>query len=529
MAKTQSSIKTVIFLLLLTLLGGSLGFGAFFYLKSTRPTSPNFDDAFSLADQRYKEARDLETDGEITLARLKYTQARELFERQGNQTKLNLANEGIARTIALARDYSLDGNALNNLFNEKIAGYRSNELPNWEIKGQVDFRFIDGQKRYFIQSLENLALQNPTVAGRISGWLSQRAALAGNYTPYALAPDLGYPLQPYRNPTSFLVRSRLVVETTKLPAYQVVRSWFPYPVNTPVQSGTLLSLQPLDAIKFPPQVEGEVGIAYTELKNMLRGPLTIDLEYQVQTREINKKIDPQWVGSYDPASELFQRYTRSEAHLEQSDPMKKTASDIVGDEKNPALKARLIYNWIGENIILQNVSYPLVTGASASHYALEKHRGDGLLMAYLFTDLCRCQGIPARVVAGYRLVPGSEAPIGWAEFYLPNYGWIPVDPGTAQTVCLSNTLTSVDKQRVKDYYFSNLDPLRVSFNQTSMAPLTPAKPSERSFSLMLLTPELECGGSNVSVDNLQYTLSATRQEPAPAVQPAQPSAPPPKP
>jgi transglutaminase-like putative cysteine protease len=511
LAKKKSSFPTVIALLLVVLLGGSLGFGGFFYLKTTRPTIPNFDYAFSQADQMYKEGRDLETDGEVALARQKYTQARELFERQGERTKLNLANEGISRTLGLARDYSLDGNALNNLFSGKISGYHPNELTNWEIKGQLEFRFIDGQKRYSTQSLDNLAIQNPDVAKRISGWLAQRAALARNYTPYVLAADLGGPLQQYRNPTSFLVRSLLVIDTTKLPAYQNVRCWLPYPVNTPAQSGALSSMQPSDAVRFPPLTDGDLGTAYAELKNPSRGPLSVDLMYQVQTREVNKKIDPQWAGSYEPSSELFQRYTRSEPHLEQSDPMKKTASDIVGDEKNPALQARLIYNWIMDNIVLQNVSYPLVTGSSASHQALDKHRGDSLLMAFLFTDLCRCQGIPARVVAGYRLVSGSEAPVGWAEFYLPNYGWVPVDPGTAQTVCLSNELTSADKQKVRDYYFSSLDPLRVSFNQTSMAPLIPAKPSERSFSLMLLQPEIECGGNNVSPDNTQYSLTAVRQ------------------
>ena len=119
------------------------------------------------------------------------------------------------------------------------------------------------------------------------------------------------------------------------------------------------------------------------------------------------------------------------------------------------------------------------------------------------------------------MIPSSEAPTGWAEFYLPNYGWVPVDPGTAQTICLSNGLTNTDKKRVKDYYFSNLGPLRVSFNQTSMAPLIPAKPSERSFSLMRLTSEIECGGSNVSTDNVQYSVSAVKQEQTPTDPPAQ--------
>lgn len=507
---SNNRLTTIATMLLLTLLGGSLGFGAFYYLKTTRDTQPPFKEAFSLADQRYKEARDLEVEGELTLSRMKYTQARDLFSRQGNQAKLNLANEGIARTLGLAQDYSLDVGALNNLLSSRVQNFHSNEQANWEFKGLFDSRFIDGQKRYFHQSLDNLAMLNPSVAGRVPGWLESKTALAKNLTAYALAQDWGYPLQNYRNPTTFQVRYRLIIDTDQLPSYQKVKCWLPYPVNSPQQFSSLTAFQPAGAIKFSPLAEGDVGTAYAELKNTGKGPLTVELEYQLQTREVNKKIDPNWVGSYDTNSQLYQQYTRSEPHLELSEPINNTARQIVGSETNPALKAHLIYNWVVENIKLQNVSYHLVQGSSASHQALEKMRGDSTLQAFLFTSLCRSQGIPCRVAGGYRLIPGSETPTAWAEFFLPNYGWVPADPGTAQLVCLSSGLSQSDKNRVREYYFGNLDPLRVNFNQTALAPLNPAKQSERNLSLLLLQPELECGGSNLTPDHLSFTLTATR-------------------
>ena len=506
----QNRLAIITTLLLLTLLGSGIGWGAFFYFKTTRSPGSSWEGGFSLADQRYKEARDLEVQGELTLSRLNYTQARDLFARQGDQYKLNLANAGIARTLGLAQDYSLDVQALNNLLRTRVLDYRSHELASWESKGMLDFLIIDGQKRYLRHSLDNLAMLNPDLASRIPGWLEARSAATRDLAAYALAPDWGDPRSSYRHPTSFLVKYRLVVETSCIPAYQTIKCWLPYPLSSPRQESTLVSFLPPRGIKLAPLVEGEVGLVYAEMENIVPGPLNMELVYELRTKETNKKIEPEWVGSYDTNSLTFKQYTGSEPHLEISELVKKTAGEIVGEETNPARQANLIYNWVLENIRLQEVSYPLVLGASASHQALEKKRGDSALQAILFTALCRSQGIPTRVVGGFRLIPGAETPAVWAEFFLPNQGWIPVDPGTAQLICLSQKLTAAENKKIKDYYFGNLDPLRVSFNQSVLAPLHPPKLSERNLNLLLLQPELECGAQNLPSEAVTFTLTVTR-------------------
>lgn len=506
----QNRPAIIIILLLLILLGGGIGGGAFFYLKNTHSPGFSWEEGFSLADQRYKEARDLEVQGELTLSRLNYTQARDLYARQGDQYKLNLANAGIARTLGLAQDYSLDAHTLNNLLRTKVLNYRSHELANWESRGMLDFLMIDGQKRYLRHSLDNLVMLNPDLANRIPGWLEARSAAVRDLAAYVLASDRGDSRNSYRHLTSFLVKYRLVVETSSVPAYQTIKCWLPYPLSSPGQDSSLVSFSPPGGIKLAPLVEGEVGLVYAEIENTSPGPLNIELVYELRTKETNKKIEPEWAGSYDPDSLVFKQYTRSEPHLEISELVKKTAGEIVGEEANPARQARLIYDWVFENIRLQEVSYPLVLGSSASHQALEKKRGDSALQAFLFTALCRSQGIPARVVGGYRLIPGAETPAVWAEFLLPNQGWIPVDPGTAQLICLSQKLSAAEKKKVEDYYFGNLDPLRVSFNQSTLAPLHPPKLSERNLSLLLLQPELECGAQNLPSGAVTFTLTATR-------------------
>ncbi|MEJ2050446.1 MAG: transglutaminase-like domain-containing protein, partial [Calditrichota bacterium] len=51
---------------------------------------------------------------------------------------------------------------------------------------------------------------------------------------------------------------------------------------------------------------------------------------------------------------------------------------------------------------------------------------------FSFIALCRAAGLPARYV-GSIVVRGDDASLDdvfhrWPEVYLPNYGWIPIDP-----------------------------------------------------------------------------------------------------
>jgi hypothetical protein len=61
---------------------------------------------------------------------------------------------------------------------------------------------------------------------------------------------------------------------------------------------------------------------------------------------------------------------------------------------------------------------------------LQKGVGDCSEYSYLFVALCRAAGIPARVQAGFafhRVGEALEDGHMWAEYYLENYGWVPVD------------------------------------------------------------------------------------------------------
>jgi transglutaminase-like putative cysteine protease len=85
--------------------------------------------------------------------------------------------------------------------------------------------------------------------------------------------------------------------------------------------------------------------------------------------------------------------------------------------------------------------------------------------AALFVALCRARGIPARPVVGAYTQSGLNSQTIWAEFYLEQVGWIPVDAEAG--------LNNVEK---RNYYFGNVDNGRIILNKGYNITLVPAAP-----------------------------------------------------
>jgi transglutaminase-like putative cysteine protease len=137
---------------------------------------------------------------------------------------------------------------------------------------------------------------------------------------------------------------------------------------------------------------------------------------------------------YDTNSALYQRNITATTWVQVNHPeIQNQASSIVGSETNPYRKARLIHHWVA-----QNIGY--APGPQDALSTLRNRHSDCAGRANLFVALCRASGVPARNVAGIHNPGGQTLESGswlegtlhthvWAEFYLPGYGWIQVDPG----------------------------------------------------------------------------------------------------
>ena len=222
--------------------------------------------------------------------------------------------------------------------------------------------------------------------------------------------------------------------------------WVPRLLEGPEQrEATLISMDPEPLFEnfqnfmlfFLEDVEG--GKTYRVEKDVLFS------RYSVETKINAARINPQ----YDQTTRLYQSYTVSDALV----PSNETAvsglsSQIVGRERNPYRRAWLIYQFVINGFSHDETASDLMK-------ALESRTGSALVYSRIFCALSRSAGIPARPVAGYIVdLDGRCIRHYWAEFYLENIGWIPVDLILGDGTKFGNFPTEID---VKNYYFGNLD------------------------------------------------------------------------
>ena len=135
------------------------------------------------------------------------------------------------------------------------------------------------------------------------------------------------------------------------------------------------------------------------------------------------------------------------------------ASDIINKEKNPYIQAKLIYTYMLNNYRLLS---KMRTGDISPLDMIDSKKGDAYDYAILYTALLRSVGIPAKPVSG--ILVDAELKTKnhwWSEFYLENFGWVPVDPA------LGAGLSYKPFQPVSDpvsFYFGNLDSQHIAFS-----------------------------------------------------------------
>jgi len=275
---------------------------------------------------------------------------------------------------------------------------------------------------------------------------------------------------------TFLVSASLSIPRGELPETGLFKLWIPLPIQTAAQRNVrVISIVPEEYVTIPPRVDGDISLAYLEIPlEQLKEDLNIRLQFSFAHYEQRFIIDPKNVGEYDTDSYLYKKYTRSYGNTTITPEIREKAQEIAGDGKNPYLAAKKIYDYIVEDIDYS--AMPQLTlnvlGEPESVYVHEHSYGDCGAQSTYFSALCRSLGIPARSTGGMQLYPGREGPHFWAEFCLPNYGWIPVDTSVAQMVNRPG-LTNSQRKRFKEFFFGSQDPYRYVIQKDVDVPLTP--------------------------------------------------------
>jgi hypothetical protein len=126
---------------------------------------------------------------------------------------------------------------------------------------------------------------------------------------------------------------------------------------------------------------------------------------------------------YDTQSDIYKKHTvsRGEYIDVNNDTIKQIANQLWNDANgHPIDYAYTCYLYVAENFSYLNPNTDIHPIADI----LSQRGGDCGNLASVFINLLRAKGIPAKHIITVR--PNGSCHV-WADFYLQNYGWIPVD------------------------------------------------------------------------------------------------------
>jgi len=228
--------------------------------------------------------------------------------------------------------------------------------------------------------------------------------------------------------------------------------WVPMPVSTPSQRNVTLVSR-----NISPFTERRRGVNLFKLDNLVTGTNhSIRISYQVEVYSVETVIRPASVRKIN--SPISAQYTQNSNLVPSNNSLiSSTANSITGREQNPYQQARMIYDWVINNIdISQSISYGNVVSA------INQKRTDPYTAALLYTSLLRAANIPCVPVAGVLIDRnGQTIRHYWTEFWIDGFGWIPVDPALGSGVA---PLSFLAKEDHVNYYFGNLDNQRIAFS-----------------------------------------------------------------
>ena len=244
--------------------------------------------------------------------------------------------------------------------------------------------------------------------------------------------------------------------------------WIPYPVSDDQQT--------ISNIK----ITGDYANSAVYTDNVSQTPMlhanwhkgtksrTLALQFDVERKEMIRRDFPATESAWDPAD--YAEYLAPTRLGPIDGVVGKLSAKIVKGKRTVLEKARAIYDWAVENTYRN----PNTIGCGEGDvcYLIKDPGGKCADISSIYVALARSAGVPTREVFGIRQGKKDGQEITgwqhcWAEFYLPGYGWVPVDPADVRKAMLKQNLSLEDEKtkEFSDYFFGGIDAYRIRLSE----------------------------------------------------------------
>lgn len=378
------------------------------------------------------------------------------FARMERVIALRLADERTPKALAerlrfqlalareLPRAYPHTREAMLSLLRERVKDFADEELDALQDDGTLDWRYIGGEVRFKDNAVDNLMKTRPQYAARA---VDPNVPLSARQSAERLDAVIARMKSRGGLRARFTLRETLSVNGARLAPGETLRIHLPLPVvGAQVTRAALLSTT--HPARFIAPEDEPHRTVYFELPYEPGMSVSADLSYEIDA----PYVDPSAAG-VSPEQPDFDTQEMP-PHVVFTPYLRALAREIVGDETNPLLKARRIYDFITTKAVYRYMP-PYLTVTNIPEYFCSGLRGDCGVQALTFITLCRLCGIPARWQAGLYTTPDSAGDHDWARFYVAPYGWLFADCSFGGSAYRAGS-----KSRW-DFYFSCLEPWRL--------------------------------------------------------------------
>ena len=290
--------------------------------------------------------------------------------------------------------------------------------------------------------------------------------------------------------------------------------WIPYPVSDPNQQITALHWEGTQATAAV-YTERMFGVPMLHVywpQELKQRQFT--LSFHAQRQEQVRRDFPAAEAPYDPRD--YALYLAPTTLGPITGEVKTLADEITAGKTGILAKARAIYDWTVENTYRD----PETRGCGLGDVTalLKRPGGKCADISSIYIALARAAGVPCREVLGLRTGRNAEQDVTtwqhcWVEFYLPGYGWVPVDPADVRKAMLKQQLTLEDPQvaELRETFWGRVDPYRIRLSEGRDLQLNPAQQGPAVNYLMY--PFAQVGGETLDwLDPKTFTYTITWQQ-----------------
>ena len=397
-------------------------------------------------------------------------------------------------------DFQLSESMVDQQLNERLGPIVSENKAEWEKKNWLEWKVINGEKRYFSRAMSNLNLLRSFHQDR-----SRRDSME------AADPEIVYRKKHTQSiikasessfepviPVNMKISYSITVDPDVVPAGEIVRCWMPFPKENHQRQKNIMLLSASSRDFFIAADTSVHRTIYMESIAEKGLPVIFNATFSYQSSGQYFDAAKMKVIPYNKNSPIYRRFTSEQLpHICFTENVKRLADSIAGNEEDPLKIVREIYYWFTRNIPWTG-ALEYSTIPNIPEYVIQNMRGDCGMQTFLMMSMLRYKGIPVKWQSGWMVPPAGKNLHDWCEVYVEGTGWIPLD--------VSYGLQYSDNRKTKEFYISGIDSYRLIVNDGISGRLYPEKKYLRSEPFDFQRGEVEWSGGNLYYDKWDYNM-----------------------